>query len=326
MKTLSKNLIKLTELLSDGEYHDGTSIGKHLNITRAAVWKVINKLKQYHIPLTSIKGKGYQLESPLQLMDPLKIKKPLRHRSVEIDVLEKTPSTNDYLKSFIKENKKIKVCLAEMQTQGKGRLDRAWHSPFGENIYFSMLCPFEKDLSELSGLSLVVSLAICHAIESCVDMTNNQLNVKWPNDILLNQKKLAGILIEIQAESNGYCQVIIGTGINVNMKKVSNKKIAQAWTSLLNVTEKYQDRNVLSAAIADCLIDYFERFSTEGLSAFSQEWAQRDSLINKPISILIRNKKQHGTCIGINDQGHLLLKTKDGEELSFSSGEATLLK
>jgi BirA family transcriptional regulator, biotin operon repressor / biotin---[acetyl-CoA-carboxylase] ligase len=326
MKTLNTNLIKLTELLSDGKYHDGTSIGNHLNITRAAVWKVIHKLKQYDIALSSVKGKGYQLESPLLLMDPLKIKKQLRHRSIELDVLEKTPSTNDYLKQLIKDNKKIRVCLAETQTQGKGRLDRGWHSPFGENVYFSMLCPFEKDLSELSGLSLVVSLAICHAIESCFDIKDHSLKVKWPNDILLNQKKLAGILIEVQAESNGYCQVIIGTGINVNMTHVPKKTITQPWTSLLNTTEEYQNRNVLSAAIIDCLIDYFERFSTKGLSAFMDEWRQRDNLINKPISILIRSKKQHGTCVGINDQGHLLLKTKDEEIISFSSGDATLLK
>ena len=189
-----------------------------------------------------------------------------------------------------------------------------------------MLCPFEKDISELSGLSLVVSLAICHAIESKVDLKSNELKVKWPNDIFLKEQKIAGILIEIQAESNGNCQVIIGTGINVNMKNAAEKTIDQAWTSLLNTTKEHQDRNILCAAIADTLIDYFERFSKKGLSAFTKEWRERDRLINSDISILCQDKTQKGTCVGINNQGHLLLKTKDGKIVNFSSGDAQLLK
>lgn len=326
MKSLNTNLIKLTQLLSDGQFHDGTSIGKHLNITRAAVWKVIDKLKQYDIPLSSVKGKGYQLATPLQLLDLKQIQKHLCHKTIELDVLEKTPSTNDYLKSFIADNKKIKVCIAETQIQGKGRLDRGWHSPFGKNIYFSMLCPFERDISELSGLSLIVSLAICHAIESKVDLKGNALKVKWPNDIFLQEKKLAGVLIEIQAESNGNCQVIIGTGININMENAAEKTIDQAWTSLLHTTQEHQDRNILCAAIADSLIDYFERFSKKGLSTFTKEWEKRDRLINSDISILYQGRKEKGTCVGINDQGHLLLKTKNGKIINFSSGDAQLLK
>ena len=235
MKSLNQTLVKVTELLSDGQYHDGTSIGNQLNITRAAVWKVIKKLEQYNVPLTSSKGKGYQLELPLTLLDPDKIKSKLRHRAIEIDVVEKVASTNDYLKQFMEKNKKIRVCLAEMQTQGKGRLDRQWYSPFGENIYLSMLCPFDKDLSELSGLSLVASLAICRALESMIDFKNHQLKVKWPNDILVNQRKLAGMLIEVQAESNRSCQVVIGVGINVNMLK----NIESINTTSLDIFTKY---------------------------------------------------------------------------------------
>lgn len=326
MSVFNQNLVKITELLSDGQYHDGTSMGQHLNVTRAAVWKIMKKLEQHAVPLHSVKGKGYRLEAPLILLDPKKIKAKLRHRSVQLEILEKTSSTNDYLKSFIDQNQKIVACIAETQTQGKGRLNRQWHSPFGENIYLSMLCPFEKDISALSGLSLVVGLAVCHAIESSVDMRGHRLKVKWPNDIWCDQKKLAGILIEIQAESHGFCQVIMGVGVNVNMKESSKKSISQPWSSLLKITEQSQDRNHLCAAIMDSLIDYLERFSSRRLPLFKEEWKKRDALVNTAISVLSGDKALKGICVGINDHGHLLLKTEDKNILTLCSGDTTLLK
>ncbi|MCD6055137.1 MAG: birA [Gammaproteobacteria bacterium] len=326
MKLLNSNLVMIAELLSDGQYHDGTSIGKCLNITRAAIWKAIKKLEEYDVPLNSIKGKGYRLEVPLLLLNQKKIKANLKHRSVQLDILEKTTSTNDYLKKFTGQNQKIIICMAETQTQGKGRLHRNWYSPFGENIYFSILCPFEKDISELSGLSLVVGLAVCHAIESAIELSSNCLKLKWPNDILLNHRKIAGILIEIEAESNGFCQAIIGIGINVNMNKAPKNCIDQKWSSLLKATKNFQDRNILGATLIDSLIDYLERFSSNHLSVFIEEWKKRDCLANREISLISGSKEAKGICAGINENGCLLLKTADKKILTFSSGDTTLLK
>lgn len=323
---LHPNLVKITELLSDGHYHDGTSMGNHLNISRAAVWKVVKKLEQYAIPLDSVKGKGYRLESPLILLNHQKIKAQLRHQSVHFDVLEKIGSTNHYLEQFILQNKKIRACMAETQSQGKGRLHRQWYSPFGENIYLSVLCPFEKDISELSGLSLVTGLATCQALESTVKIKKHCLKIKWPNDIVIDHQKLAGILIEIQAESNGYCQVIIGIGVNVNMRQVPNKTFSQPWSSLFKMTRQSQDRNSLCAALIDTLIDYLERFSSGSWLKFVEEWKKRDSLVNTTIAVLTGDKKLKGICLGVNDRGHLLLKTEDQGILTVSSGDTTVLK
>ena len=326
MRSLNQNLVELVKLLSDGEYHDGTSIGHQLNITRAAVWKVIKKLEEYEIPLTSTKGKGYRLESALILLDANQLKSLLRHSAVKLNILEKTTSTNDYLKQLAQDNKAITVCLAEMQSGGKGRLHRQWYSPFAENIYLSMRCPFEKDISELSGLSLVIGLAVCHAIETTLNLRGKKLTVKWPNDVIVDDHKLAGTLIEMQAESNGFCQVIIGVGVNVNMRKALKKNIGQPWTSLLKVTDQYVDRNVLGARLIDSLIDYLERFSLKGLAAFADEWRQRDCLCHATISVVSGNKKFQGVCTGINQQGHLTIKTEAGDTLMFSSGDTTLMK
>lgn len=326
MKALNQNLVDLVKLLNDTDYHDGTSIGNDLKISRAAVCKLIKKLKQYHIPIICTKGKGYKLESPLALLDVNRLQSQLRHKSVKLEILEKVSSTNDYLKSLSKHNKKIIACFSESQTKGKGRLHRQWHSPFAENIYLSVLCPFEKDISELSGLSMISALAICHALESVMDFHGKTLAVKWPNDILMDGCKLAGILIEIEAESNGFCQVIIGIGINVNMSKALKDQINQAWTSLSKVTNQYIDRNTLATEIIDSLIDYLERFSSHGFERFNSEWKKRDYLTKASISVMSGSKKIKGICLGINPQGHLKIQSESGNILTLSSGDATLLK
>jgi BirA family transcriptional regulator, biotin operon repressor / biotin---[acetyl-CoA-carboxylase] ligase len=326
VKPINNNLLKVTQLLSDGEYHDGTSIGHQLNITRAAVWKLMKKLEQYGAKLTSARGKGYRLESPLVLLSVDKVQVQLKRQQVRLEVLEKINSTNDYLKQHTHQNKQLVACVAEMQTQGRGRLQRSWHSPFAENVYFSLLYPFAKDVSELSGLSLVVGLAICHAIESVVDLSSEPLKVKWPNDVLVDGLKLAGTLIEIQAESNGGCQVIVGVGLNVNMTKASKADIDQPWSSLQHLTGQYIDRNQLCAALIDSLVEYIDKFSIMGMSAFMKEWKSRDYLMGSGIAIASGDKKTIGTCAGVNKQGNLLLKNKLGDVLVFSSGDASLIK
>lgn len=281
---MQATLIKVAEILNDNQYHDGNSIGKQLNITRAAVWKIIKKLEAYNIPIQSVKGKGYILEEPLILLDENKIKALISEKNIDIEVHEKIDSTNDYLKKSSKKNKKIRVCIAESQTQGKGRLNRQWHSPFGKNIYFSMNYPFQKDMSELSGLSLVVGLAVCSAIENSCSLSH-ALQVKWPNDILANQKKISGNLIEIQAESHGFCQAIIGIGINVNMQHAYHNEINQQWASVRELSQSYQDRNQLCVQLIQQLLSYLQRFCQSGLKVFLNEWQQRDYLFNKAIKL-----------------------------------------
>ena len=321
---LNTNLMKVCELLSDNQYHDGTTIGNELGITRAAVWKVIKKLQQYEVNLKSIKGKGYLLEAPLILLNETTLQNNLK-RTVQLEVLEKINSTNDYLKQYAAENKAIRACLAEMQTQGKGRLNRQWHSPFGKNINFSLLYPFQKDISELSGLSLVVGLAICRAIEDTLSL-KCVLSVKWPNDILVDGQKISGTLIEIQGESNGSCQVIIGIGINVNLETANSEQINQPWTSLLGLTGHHIDRNHISSALIDILIDYIERFSQQGLDAFIDEWQERDSLLGNPVKVASGRQNYSGIGFGINQQGHFLLKMPDNTVKAFASGDTSIVK
>jgi BirA family biotin operon repressor/biotin-[acetyl-CoA-carboxylase] ligase len=324
MTHLNQKLVELVQLLNDGEYHDGTSLGEHLCITRAAVWKMIKKLQGYHIEIRSVKGKGYCLESKLFLLDEKAIKNRLRHKKIHLNILEKTTSTNDILKQSIQDNPQMTACFAETQTSGRGRLNRQWHSPFAENIYFSMLYSFQKDISQLSGLSLMVALAMCHAIEIIYPSCSPQ--VKWPNDIMINGCKVAGILIEIEAQSHGFCQVIIGVGVNVNMHKASKKHINQHWISLSQVMGHTLDRNSLAAEMINTLMDYLQRFSDKGMSDFMEEWKKRDCLYHSAISVQCANTAIKGYCLGIDALGHVLLQKDSGDVLSLASGEASILK
>lgn len=321
-KKMNATLVKIVSILSDGEYHDGTTIGEKLQMTRSAVWKTIKKLESYDIKLDSIKGKGYALLEPLVFLDAKKIKKNLSEL-VDINVFESVDSTNEYLKAF-KNSKTIKVCVAEQQTEGKGRLNRKWFSPFAKNIYLSCLYPFSKDISELSGLSLVMGLAIVNTLKS-IGVDEN-LFVKWPNDIFYDNKKISGSLIEIQAETHGACHAIIGIGVNVNMLNAEPKSITQEWTSVQKILNTYTDRNDLCSRLINNLLDYLQRFEKHGLSTFVSEWRSADSLTDKIISVSNVNETIEGRAVGINDQGHLLLELKDGKVRAFSSGDTSVVK
>ncbi len=321
-KKIPDNLLKIVKILNDGQYHDGDSMGELLQLTRSAVWKTVKKLQNYGVNIDSIKGKGYLLQEPLLLMNHHEIKNNIP-KNIEISVFETIDSTNQYLKQF-KNNKHPKICIAEQQTAGKGRFNREWHSPFGKNIYLSCLYPFQKDVSELAGLSLLTSLAVIKTLNEMG--VNKHLFVKWSNDIVFNGKKLAGNLIEIQAETHAACQAIIGIGLNVNMLHDEENKISQHWTAVCQILHQYIDRNDLCIRLINHLIAYLKKFETQGFEIFIDEWDKVDYLKNKFISLHIFNEKITGKVLGINSQGYLLLQQNDGKVRVCSSGEAGLIR
>jgi BirA family transcriptional regulator, biotin operon repressor / biotin---[acetyl-CoA-carboxylase] ligase len=323
IKKLAAGFVDLVAMLNDGQYHDGTTLGNTLNITRSAVWKTIKKLEGYHINIHSVKGKGYVLKEPLILLNQKIIKKGIIHKNCPLQLFETIHSTNDYLKTSMHHNK-ISLCLAEQQTQGKGRFHRHWHSPFGQNIYLSCSYPFQKDLSELSGLSLVVSLAIAKTLKT-YDLSN-WLGIKWPNDIVYDHKKISGNLIEIQAESHGASHAIIGIGINVNMIQDEYCELSQPWTSLRKATGHYVDRNPLCISLINHLMAYLQLFDSKGLSSFTAEWEQFDYLMKRNIALKNGNKIIHGKAIGIDQQGHLMIELENGSLHAFSSGDTSIIK
>ncbi|AJC50590.1 biotin--[acetyl-CoA-carboxylase] ligase [Coxiella endosymbiont of Amblyomma americanum] len=239
--------------------------------------------------------------------------------------MEYTDSTNTYLKILPYTDRPV-ICIAEMQKKGRGQFFRTWHSPFGQNIYLSLRYLFKKNMRKLEGLSLVCGLAVCRTIEMICHLPS-PIFIKWPNDIICEHKKLAGILIEIKPRITGLHSAIIGIGLNTNMTDDVKRKISQNWTSLINLTACYQNRNKLCSILIDNLIHYLEDFKQHHFGPFFQNlWKTKDYLFNKQLHLMQSRKRNFfGVGAGINDQGNLILKLSDGSKKTFSSGNINLI-
>ena len=263
-------------------------------------------------------------ESTTILLDQASITPLCHDPKIYIDILKKTNSTNDAVRKMSSETSPC-VCIAESQTQGRGRFNRPWHSPFAQNIHLSICYPYTGDINSLSGLSLLISLAVCRAIETCCQLPE-RLFIKWPNDIICDNKKLGGNLIELQTKSKNLTNLIIGIGVNVNMLKAAGSEIDQQWTSLIRLSKQYQDRNQLCASIINHTLDYINHFKQQGLTAFIKEWQQRDYLFGQDISITSQQKTEVGKAHGINEQGHLQLLLADNNIKTYIAGDTTINK
>ena len=315
----------LLSILGDGACHSGSALGQALGITRSAIWKQIKQLIDFGIPIKSIPQQGYQLSNQLILLNEQSITQQLQARHsaspFKIHLFTSVDSTNRFLKDLAPSNQ-LEICCAEIQTQGRGRFGRQWHSPFGENIYCSSRWNLNYDLSKLSGLSLITSLAIRNSLNEFNLATD--VKIKWPNDLYWADKKLCGSLIEILAESNGSAQVIIGIGLNVNTDTEKHHLPDKPWCSLYEMTQRYFDRNILIASLIKNLECYLNKFIQTDLNAFMDEWNQSDYLANKDIQITQAHGVLAGKACGINSMGQLIIEDKLGVKHLLSSGDTTL--
>jgi BirA family biotin operon repressor/biotin-[acetyl-CoA-carboxylase] ligase len=326
---LTPTLKKLLLILSDGQFHSGEQLGKTLGLTRSAVWKLTKKLLEWDLEIESISNKGYRIPGGVSLLDKEKIlsylTKKQKSELAQFDLLDTVPSTNDYLFNLpasSKRRKKAFVCLAEKQTQGKGRHGRAWASPFAQNIYLSLLWHFPKDPGELSGLSLAIAISVIETLYAFG--ITQKLGIKWPNDILYNNQKLAGILIELSGEAHDTCKAVIGIGLNVHMTNKHQKAITQPWTDLQTLTNKAINRNELTGLLLNKTLSALRLFQEQGLKAFFKQWRALDLAFKKPVSIINATTSYQGVGKGINEQGYFLLALKPGLIKSFPSGDLSL--
>ena len=319
MSELNPKLIQLTSILSDCEYHDGDSLGNTLNVTRSAVWKMIKKLSDYGINITSIKGKGYKLDNPLLLLNPKIISDGLPtelKNKMTLQVCETITSTNTYLKENFDPDK-INICISEHQAHGKGRFNRHWLSPFGKNLYISFRFRIRKDISELSGLTLAISVATMNTLKKF----GVESKIKWPNDVYCNDKKISGNLIEIIAESNSITDAIIGIGLNINMLNIETNDILP-WTSIAKETDNIVNRNEVAIELISQLTNQIDIFAAKGISHFLNIVNQNNYLQDKNITLTQNESIYKGIASGIDELGRLILTLEDGTKHHFSSGDA----
>ncbi len=315
----------IIELLADGACYTGTQLSSTLKMTCSSIEQHMNQLIALGVPIIKWPQARYQLKQPIILLNASAIEATLHSKSWssphELHLFNSIDSTNQYLKELPPTNA-IPICCAEVQTQGRGRFGRTWHSPFGENIYCSSRWQVSCDVAKLSGLSLVTSLAVIATLQQFNQ--NQQIQIKWPNDILWQGKKLCGSLIELMIESPGTMHVIIGIGLNVNSDTQNNPLLEKPWCSLFEITKKTHDRNELIATLITHLGDYLHRFLNADLSVFLDEWANYDYLYGKEITLTQANNTITGTAGGISEMGQLILKDNTERTHLLSSGDTTL--
>lgn len=324
MKQLSLLQQQLLSILSDGAYHNGQHLGDILEVSRTAIWKQIAQLEALGIVINREPKQGYQIATPFVPLSAHAIQSALAaplKETVDIHLFASIDSTNRFLKTKPLTHS-LTCCLTETQTAGRGRFKRAWYSPFGENIYCSVGITLDNDPAALSGLSLVVSLAM-HAVLQA--QTEDPIQIKWPNDLIWQGKKLAGTLIEMTAEGNGSTDVIIGMGLNINsLSSTRQTTIDRPWCTLRDITKHSFDRNQLIASLIETLDAYLVRLQQKGFADFHAAWHALDCLYQKQITISHPTGTVTGQGCGVNDAGYLLLKDEKQQIRVFSSGDTTL--
>jgi BirA family transcriptional regulator, biotin operon repressor / biotin---[acetyl-CoA-carboxylase] ligase len=319
----------ILSLLADGQFHSGTELAGTLNISRSAIWKHLNGLTELGLQHHAIRGKGYRLEKPLELLEGNEILDAVDGRFYllinSFEIFDQIPSTNTYLVGRALANAPSgAICFAERQTAGKGRRGRHWVSPFGNNIYLSILWRFQTSPLAVSGLSLAIGVAVIRALKLHY---GDVFRLKWPNDIYYQDKKLGGILVEVSGESEGPCAAVIGLGLNIRLSETEAAEITQQWTDLTQITGQHPiSRNALAGSLLNQLLQVIVEFETVGVTAFLDEWQSYDCLKDKSATLFIGQHRYEGVVKGIDDHGLLLLARPDGSIQAFASGEVSFSK
>ncbi|MBK5399037.1 bifunctional biotin--[acetyl-CoA-carboxylase] ligase/biotin operon repressor BirA [Pseudomonas sp. TH39(2020)] len=313
-------MLTLLKLLKDGRFHSGQALGVALGVSRSAVWKQLQHLEaELGLSIHKVRGRGYQLAAPLTLLDPVEIRELAPSCDWPILVFDSIDSTNaEALRAIERGQAAPFLVLAERQTAGRGRRGRKWASPFAENIYYSLVLRIEGGMRQLEGLSLVVGLAVMQALR---ELGISGAGLKWPNDVLVGQKKIAGILLELVGDPADVCHVVLGVGINVNMQITD--EVDQQWTSMRLESGKVFDRNHLVGELGAMLQAYLCRHQVDGFSAIQEEWEQNHLWQGRAVSLIAGVNHIEGEVLGIDSQGALRLKV-GGVEKVFSGGELSL--
>ncbi|GAA4362048.1 bifunctional biotin--[acetyl-CoA-carboxylase] ligase/biotin operon repressor BirA [Kangiella marina] len=310
-----QQLIEIINILSKGGFYSGQAIAEKLEVSRAYVWKLIQQLQEFGLGIESVTGRGYCLEYPVELLDEQALKQALQLSKMELRLI--TDSTNEALKGDGFEHNKLVV--AEYQSAGRGRRGRQWVSPLASNLYWSLGWKTQLPVQQLGGLSLVVGLAIVSALER---FGVSGVEVKWPNDIRFQGRKLGGILVELSGDMVGGLNVIIGVGMNVHMASSAAGGIEQEWINLQEL-KKDISRQQLLIDVIEQLQSHLKQFAEGGFESFIEHWRDVDECFNKKIAIVQGEEVINGVGAGVDNNGALLLQTGKGIKPIYA-GEVSL--
>ena len=307
------------------EFVSGEAISDKLGLTRAAVWKHVEALRGQGYRIDAVPARGYRLAGVPDRLTPLELRPLLNTHDLGrvVHWYEEIGSTNDRASELADEGALSgEVVVAETQTSGRGRRGRAWASPARKNLYFSVVLRPELPPSRAPELTLVASVAICDVLRQAgVDA-----GIKWPNDLLVSGRKIAGILTELAADPDRVEWVVLGVGVNVNARREDfpDELRAEA-TSVLIERGQAAPRALFAAACFTALEGWLDRHAEEGFGPIREAWRARAVTLGREVSVRVDGRELTGTAEDIDETGALLVRTAAGVE-RILSGDVTLLR
>lgn len=318
--------VELLMRLADGEFHSGQLLADSMGVSRTAVWKQLAHLEGLGLQLDSVRGKGYRIPGGLDLLREEGIRALLSEQAsaltAELSLMNVVDSTNaELLRRSATPAGGSAVCTAEQQRFGRGRRGRAWISPFARNVYLSMTWEFAQGAAALEGLSLAAGVCVARAL-AAAGIPAPQL--KWPNDVLFDGRKVGGILIEMTGDAEGPARAVLGVGINVSMPGATAGEIDQPWTDLAAVAgADLPRRSALVAALLNELLPMLASFEATGFAGWREEWMALDANAGRPVIVTIGSQRLSGIDGGVSERGALLLETTAGT-VPVYGGEVSL--
>ena len=314
--------------LADGAFHSGEALARDLKVSRSAVWKAVAALTALGAELEAVRNRGYRLRHPAEALDAARIRAALpadvAAQVAQLQTLWSIGSTNTAL--LARPNPAPGTCevlLAEYQSAGRGRRGRAWLAPPGAALCLSLSWTFREVPPELGALGLVIGVCVVRALKAA---GVSGLQLKWPNDLLVGDRKAGGVLIELRAEASGPACVVIGIGLNLTLGERLREQIASGGlpaTDLASAGLTEPSRNRLVARVLAECVRGLEVFAAAQLKPFLPEWRAADALSGRPVNVTGAAGVCRGLARGIDVHGALLLETPQGVK-RFISGDVSV--
>ena len=311
--------------LADGRFHSGEEMARSLNRSRATLSEALKRAPEMGIELFSIPGKGYRVAEPIDFLDAAAIARALEARAprVHLEVVDEIESTSTRLLEMASAGAPSGTCLAaEWQSSGRGRRGRAWVSRLGGSLTFSLLWRFDRGAGHLGGLSLAVGEAVARALSIC---GARRVQVKWPNDVVVDLRKLAGILVETSGEMQGPSVAVIGVGVNYRLSERVLDRIDQPVSDVWQSVETPPPRSDVLVEMLVALCASLDAFDRDGFAASRDAWRSLHAYQGRRVRVSAgREAPFDAEVVDVAPDGALLVKAADGRLLPLASAEITL--
>jgi BirA family biotin operon repressor/biotin-[acetyl-CoA-carboxylase] ligase len=309
--------------LADGRFHSGEAMARELGRSRATLSEALKCVPDLGVEIFSVRGKGYRLAEPIEFLDATAICASLGGARVRLEVVDEIDSTSSRVLEMAAAGAPSGTCLAaEWQSAGRGRRGRSWVSALGGSLTFSLLWRFERGAGHLAGLSLAVGVAVARALAEC---GIERVQVKWPNDVVVDFRKLAGLLVETSGEMQGPSVAVIGVGVNWRLNERVLDRIDQAVTDVAHCAPVPPSRNALLARLLASLAATLEDFDRAGFSTSRDAWRALHAYHGRRVRVLPpRDAPFDADVADVAADGALVVTTPDGRSLHLSSAEISL--